>query len=263
MNMTPAQLEASNLLTEIFLRFNSRTAAVLSFRIVASYGVRYAVRKVEANSSDFAKKLCSDPEFEGLFTNRSSFFENIGGVDGLAGLMTARTVEDFEKAVDAASLVFTHSILDDASLGYCRVAAIVSPQDWEKFVIKKQISLEDVKSVKASSFEEILKNKVFEYIDKDLENQSLLFKVDRLYEICQPPTDFSGIKDYKFDRDHLKKLDDLRHDIVHGEGPVKKLPNGERDIEYLQKTTIHLLTLVNFKYDVKINPLGLPKFFKS
>lgn len=261
--MTTEQIEASDLLTEIFLRFNSRMSAVSSFRIVASYGTPYAVGKVEADSINFANKLASDPEFEKMFTDRSRFIEYIGGLDGLASLMTARTIKDFRKAVDAASLVFTHSILDDASLGYCRVSAIVSPQDWERFVIKKQISLEDMKSMKATGFGEVLKKKVFEYIDKELENQSLIFKIDRLYEICQPSPGFSGIRDYKFERDRIKQLDDLRHDIVHGDGPVKELPNGEGDIEYLGKTTVHLLTLVNFKYDVKLNPLVLLKFFKN
>ena len=44
------------------------------------------------------------------------------------------------------------------------------------------------------------------------------------------------MENYKYDNKRISGLDKLRHDYVHGVGIVNKLPNGEEDITYLEKT---------------------------
>ncbi len=61
--------------------------------------------------------------------------------------------------------------------------------------------------------------------------------------------------DYVFDRARLVQLDSLRHEIVHGSGPVNEIHVTDNDIWFLQKTAFFLLALVNmrrgFKFEVQ------------
>lgn len=248
LGMTPEQLEATNLLTKTFERFISRSVIVGSFRIVGFLGSQYVGTELDKNPH-FADEF-SHPLLSELFIDGEGSFKSIGGYEDLGKYITKRKFEDFKTAVDAASLVFAHSILDDATLGYCRVTAIISPKDWEQLILNKETSLKEVKS---KGIEEIIKTRLKEYIES-LERERLLSKVELLFKLCRPPRGFSRIANYKYDRDRLKELNNLRNSIVHGDGPIKKLPNGEEDIEFLFKTTLHLMTLITYRYGVEVNP---------
>ena len=50
--------------------------------------------------------------------------------------------------VDAASIVFAHSVLDAAALDYCRVTALVAPGDWESVIDQRQVKLSDLRGAK-------------------------------------------------------------------------------------------------------------------
>lgn len=60
-------------------------------------------------------------------------------------------------------------------------------------------------------------------------------------------------RDYVFDRKRIEDLDTLRHEIIHGEGPVSRLPNGENDIWYLEATNMFFVFLLNNRFQVKLN----------
>jgi hypothetical protein len=79
----------------------------------------------------------------------------------------------------------------------------------------------------------------------------------------QPPPGFVGVKNFAFDRERLKALDEMRHDIVHSRGPVVELPHGDDDILFLQKTATFLLSLVNQRYEVKIDPTYMKNIVKQ
>ena len=89
----------------------------------------------------------------------------------------------------------------------------------------------------------------------DLEKESLIKKVDKLFQICQPHNDYAPIKDYKFSKERLLALDKNRHDIVHKDIPIKPLPGGDDDIWFLFQTTMYLMGLVNMKFGLKMDPM--------
>ena len=62
------------------------------------------------------------------------------------------------------------------------------------------------------------------------------------------------MSDYTFDRNRLEKLDDLRHEAVHGSDPLVALEDGDDDVWFLQKTAFYLMALVNMRYDTRIDP---------
>jgi len=87
-----------------------------------------------------------------------------------------------------------------------------------------------------------------------LERESLLSKIDKLFQICKPPAKFSPIKKYTYDRHRLVKLDELRHEIVHGEGLKSPMIDCENEIIYMKNTANLLMALLNHAYGLKLNP---------
>lgn len=238
------------LFTQAFNGITSRFSVVQSLRRVANLGMPLATPKVHEEWLVFAHQLFHDPQYEHMFLDKKQALQASGGIEGMGKTMAENQLSMFKAAVDAASLVFAHSIVDSAALDYLRVTAAHNHSDWIPFVEQKKIS---VSTLKGRTYDEIVKDTVAEYLDL-LDRQSLLTKVDRLFQICKPEPHFEPMNDYKFDRDRLEKLDRLRHDIVHGSGPVTALEDGDDDVWFLQKTAFYFMGLVNMRYDTRIDP---------
>lgn len=206
------------LFTQAYNGITSRFTVVYSLRRVADLGMPAATPKVYEEWLAFAHQLFHDPQYEHIFLDKKGALQAAGGVEGMGQSMAENQLSMFKAAVDAASLVFAHSIVDSAVLEFLRVTAAHNHLDWVPFVEQKQIS---VSALKDSTYDDIIRDKVAQHIDS-LDRQSLLTKVDRLFQICKPEPDFEPMNDYKFDRGRLEKLDCLRHDIVHGSGPVRR-----------------------------------------
>jgi len=116
-----------------------------------------------------------------------------------------------QNAVDAASIVFAHSILDACVFGYLTVTSLASPDLWEQYVLKKKIELSDFKN---KSYKKVRDEKIQKFLT-ELERKSLLYKLDLLHNIAPPPAE--KISDtYKYDETRLRIFDEARHKIVHG-----------------------------------------------
>lgn len=237
------------LFTQAYNGITSRFTVVNSLRRVANLGMPAATPKVYADCLAFAHQMFHDPQYEGIILDKKGALQ-AGGIEGMGKSMANNQLSMFKAAVDAASLVFAHSIVDSAALDFLRVTAAHNHLDWMPFIEQKQISISALKGI---TYDDIVKDKVFQYIDS-LDRQPLLTKVDRLFHICKPEPNFEPMNDYKFDRDRLEKLDCLRHDIVHGSGPVAALEDGDNDVWFLQKTAFYFKALVNMRYDTRINP---------
>ena len=160
-----------------------------------------------------AEELLSDPQYEKFFLDKVKFAHSQGGVSGMARLMTDRLKTDFQMVVDAASLVFMHSAVDGAAYDLCLLSAFMRPSDWDPFIEKRQVLLSEVKE---HGYDEMAKRRRDKYL-ADFERSSLLDKVDRLFQLCQPPSPTG------FDRDRLEEIDRSRHDVVHGETSPRRL----------------------------------------
>ncbi len=242
--------DAEKLFTETFNVAASRFAVVSSFREISRLGLPHATIHIYDQYLEFADELFNDPQNDKLFIDKQKAFDQLGGVENLGAQLAQDNLKKYKASVDAASLIFAHSIIDNAALNYCRVCALLNHNDWEIFIKNKKLSVEEIRD---QSIDQILKIKVHEYIDS-LDRESLLFKVDRLFQVCRPPLNFSPLHNYAYDRERLKKLDQMRHEIVHESSSVPLLPSGDEDIWYLQKTANFFMALVNYKYEVKINP---------
>jgi hypothetical protein len=198
----------------------------------------------------FIEQIAADPEYkkiivkldgsEGTWDQEIKAFFQSG--------MTDNAVTNARIAIDGASLVFAQSILDDCAWSYLKVCALAAPADWEGVLKDKKIAFSAVGKPPEDLRQALIDEKL-----QDLEWESLLKKIDLLFQLCTPPRDFSPINNYEFDRGRLKQIDDERHAIIHRDGMGQPIPQIDGKLEYISKTANFLMGLVNNKYGVQLN----------
>jgi len=157
--------------------------------------------------------------------------------------------KDVRLAVNAATLLFSHSLLDAWLLEVCRLTAIVDPPYWESLVERKQVELGQVR---AKRYEQLVHEKVRALL-KGLERDSMLKKVDCILAQCRPARISSHNPSWRFDRAKLAELDRLRHDIVHRRVLVGRVPDALDVAFYFFETQRALELCVKRRFDLKLS----------
>ncbi len=166
---------------------------------------------------------------------------------------TDTALKNADAAVDAASLVFGHSIIDDCALEYCRVCALAKPEDWEPIFEKRTVTFQTL----MSKGKDEIRMDLIEARLKELERGPLLMKIKTLLSLCKPAGDYSPVGGYKFDEKRIEEIDTKRHRIIHENTFGRALTGVEQDLEYLQQTVHFMLALVNHHYSVRISEYRL------
>jgi hypothetical protein len=169
----------------------------------------------------------------------------------LTKAITEQSVTTFESALDAATLIFAHSVLDSAALDWCRVCALAEPEDFMPHIDQKKVTLSEVQRAEYSELRETAING---YLDR-LEREPLIKKLDLIFSLCPPSPTFVGIEDYRYDRDRIIALDNLRHDYVHRGALSVRLPRGDDDLSFLSLTDAFLLFLVIQRFGIRLWPI--------
>jgi hypothetical protein len=238
--------------SETFGRFMSNWSYIMSLRQVADVALPIAQGALSPIHAQAVEAIAADPQY-------SKFFTKLDGTpspmdDGLKEFlrtgMTNTAVTNSRTAIDAASLVFAQSMLDDSAWSYCRVCARVAPKDWEPLLEPKKIDYGSVCDRSA----EAIRDELLAATLSQLECESLLRKVDMLFPLCKPPPDFNPIGNYTFDRSRLEAIDNRRHRIIHGEGIKDAMNDLDADLEFVKKTSHFLMGLVNRRYGLRLHP---------
>ena len=154
-------------------------------------------------------------------------------------------VADFEAAVDAASLIFSHSVADAAIFELCEITASVRPSDWEHAVSSKKLSLSDVQGMEYSG---LLQAAVAAHI-RQVERDSLPEKIKKLIALCRPGAGILSYSGYQFSEERLSQIDQERHEVTHNAGP-RLVETIDGDIDFLERTVFALMAAVMEKYDL-------------
>lgn len=244
--MTPAEEKFA--LT--YKRFLKSWTVINSFREVAQAGLPWAEKVTSLRYSQYVESITTDPEYDRIFVGKQKFLDG-GGAKWLHDGMTKQAIVNARASVDAASLIFAHSVIDDSAWSYCLVTALAQPEDWEPHIENKKV---DFKLVKERKYEDLLKEAVERRL-RQLRNDSLLEKADMLHRVCQPPANFAPLNNYAYDRERLERIDEARHRVVHGDSLGETLPNVESDLEYIGKTVNYFMGLVNEHCGLQIDPM--------
>ena len=246
--------DPEQLLNHIFLRTGNTWGVITSLRTTMEAGLPTARAAIEASNADFMRRQLSGGQ-RSIFVDPSKVVADFA--HGMVRGMTDITLTQARSSMDAASLVFSHSLLDGAALDYCRVTTIVDPGTWEEILKGRQVPLHEVK---ARPFSELLQEQIDDYFET-LERESLFRKIDLVYKICQPKPKAETIKGYSFDRGRLERLDRLRHDIIHGAAFGQPIAGIDDELDYMLKTANHLMVLVAQRFDLKLSGEYMKSFY--
>jgi hypothetical protein len=242
--------EGEKLFNEVVARCFDRWRFILSFRITSKVGMKAAIEEIAAQKVTFVTDILQGSDYDKVILDKAAFFK-ANPPEKIVANMTEQTISETEMAMNAASLVFAHSVLDAAAFDYCRVTALVAPTDWESAVEKRTVPLVEIRG---SDYDRLLQQKLKEYFTQ-LERESLLTKADQLFARCKPPEKWNPMNNYVYDRGRLEKLDKHRHGVIHGETLGKDLRNADDEIDYMMRTALFYMGLVNLRYGLQINPL--------
>jgi hypothetical protein len=246
---------ATKLFTNTLMRSLKGFGLISSFRVIASMKMQSCSSDLRDHWTMFMHELDTNPDYKGILVDVNPNVPRTPNWARIGETFAQEELKNFLLAIDAASLAFAHSILDDAALQYCRVTAIVSPDSWESLVDDKQIKLREVKN---HSYDSLLRQKIDDHLDK-LERESLKWKIRRLFEICKPDSNFRAIKGFSYDENRLESLDELRHSIIHGPGPVQRLPAGDDDLHFMKLCALYLMMLVNHRFGIRFDEAQLDR----
>jgi len=239
---------AAGMLTQAFVDSTKGFSTVASLRRVSSSIAPYAQAAILPDATSLAQLFLTESGLRSAFGgNADLVIATLGGMEGITQGFVSQHLSAYEAAIDGASLILAHSVLDSAVYEYCRVTATARPADWESLVEGRKVAMS---SLKGSCYEDLLEAKVAEFV-KDFERESILKRADRLLAICQPEATSS--KGYKYSRERLQQLDDLRHSIVHGRSAYSRLPGIDNDIYFLQATNYFFYNLVMTRYQLPID----------
>jgi hypothetical protein len=233
---------------ETFRRFNNNWNLVLSLRQFLAATGSIAPLAVQEYHAGLVEAAATEPDFRRIFGDPGKPTDP-EVLSFIQTQITQLVLNNASTAIDAASLVFAQSILDDAAWSYLKVCATADPVAWEYMLENKQVSVKDFKT---KTFEQVRANFIEDRL-KQIGRESLLTKISLLFKLCTPPKDYSPMNNYQYSEDRLKTIDGQRHSIIHENAAGTPLPTLADDLEYLQKTAWFLMGLVNQKYKLKID----------
>jgi len=219
------------------------------FRQVVQAGFA-AATLVKTKEAEFLYDLTiSDPDYMKLVTDVEAFRKAMPK-EKFVELGVKQSAETATNLLNAATILFGHSMVDGAAFDYCRVIALQAPNDWEPELSNKQVALS---LVREKPIEEILRMKLKDLLE-DLEMKSLKEKIGRLHARCRPEKGWSPMHGYAFDLARIERLDWLRQNIVHGNALGQPIEDAVDEFDYMNRTCWYFMGLVNMRYGLMLDP---------
>jgi hypothetical protein len=239
---------AEELFSETLGRHIRTWSTVATFRDTLRAGLAAGAKSKAEQAAQLYDLLTTSPEYRVLLTSVEDFSKAMPK-ERFVQLGEKQMLGTTVNSLDAATILFAHSMVDGAAFDYCRVTALHAPQDWEPDLLNKQIPLSVVRE---ESFENIRRMKLDAALS-DLEMESLEKKIDRLHARCRPEKGWSPMRGYAFDMGRIRSLDKLRQEIVHGDGLGRPIANVDDEFDYMQRTCMYFMGLVHYRYGLQID----------
>ncbi len=232
-------------------------AIIDSLRRVSYAGIPYAKQVVAAEDRSLVASLISSGNLEKFIIGIKDEGDLQRTGDFLREKLTEQAIKNAAYSIDAASLVFAHTILDEALSAFLEITSQVATAFWRKRIEKKKIEVSELKDDR--SFAEILSLIIAKEIATMRRNASLIEKCNLLHQICKPEAGTMPATDYKFDSAVLLKLDQVRHDVIHGDQFGKEMPETEKNLKYLHDTWNYFFMLMHKSFGLRLDPAVMSK----
>jgi hypothetical protein len=235
-----------DLLQSAMLRCFKMPSEIGSLRSVLEAGVDHAMEVLTQQDAQFVREFFANEE---LFKDRAAF-EAALPPEKLVADLTSQKVLNARVAVNAASLIFTHSTVDAVAFDCCAAITLLDPGRCSRWVEDQPFTLGVLMN---ENPEGLLKRALAKKL-KGLNGQSLADKSDFIYRACKPERGWKAPTSYSFDRDRLAHVDDIRHDVVHRQGVQATRRLKEGDEHFLEQTGLHFVLLAVHALGVTFDP---------
>jgi len=243
-----AQWRADALFTDAFWRFNVQWGDIWSFREAALGGIPTQESKFRQKMNGLVHRMRPGGDLQHSLVDAESFFKS-GADRAYVEKSVTASLRGAQAAVNAASIVFGHSILESVMHSSLKIICILDRGEFINRIGKTRVSIAEALS---DNLVGIVDQKIRSEL-KDLERKGLVTKSDFLHDVCKPEHPYDGLG-YKFDRQRLRDLDDLRHRIVHG--PSTDVQYDVRShLDYLNLSCMYFIYMLHLKYMLKIIPI--------
>jgi hypothetical protein len=239
--------------TIAFRRMNNGWAIIHSLRMVSTAGMPYAAKVVEVEQTSLVSDLTISGDLKKFIIGIVDDDDLKKTADFLSQKLTEQTLKNASSSVDAASLLFAHSVLEDGLNSFLEITSDVAPEFWKDRVKKKPFDLE---AVMKRGLDDVVASFVREKIWSIRRSESLINKTDLLVEICKPSGPPSN-PNYKFDAVKLKSIDKLRQNIVHGDLLGAAIADINEKLEYLRNTWMYFFMLMHERFGLRLDPTML------
>lgn len=237
----------------------SQLSSLSTFYSVMFNGLPHGAKKRVLDMAEFTDELYEDGTLASWLDQPETVDEVYQVFNAQLDNTHQRIKDNTKKSLDAVAIILAHSILDVSVYGYLEVLSLASPESFINYIEKKQISLSEVGTKK---YEEICNEKIREYMEKQIERSSLIFKLDKFHEIVKPANTQIN-PDYKYDRERLVQFDKNRHDIIHGNNWTKYSIDFVKEVNYWLLLNVYFLREVVKKTGLKLSKEGGNKYFKN
>jgi hypothetical protein len=223
-------------------------AVIQSLRRVASIGIVHAPTFLDEEHKDWVRWLVSEGYLQDMLVAKMEGAELEKAATLLIGRLTNRVLMNASYSVDAASVVFGHTVLEDAVNSYLEITTEVLPEYWKRRVERKSVELGKLKE---SSVDELTGKAVLKEL-QNVRNESLVRRADLLHEICKTTVPFG---EYKYSQEMLGKIDKLRQEIVHGNDfGVEQIADIDAKIKYFHDTGLYFFIMMNKAFGLRLDP---------
>lgn len=222
-------------------RYLKGWALVHNLRFVSSRGFAASRDDLKDFYAEGFRKFISDPDIR----------DALAGMEDDAGLVvnqvTNRSREQAALSIDATSIILAHSVLDALLSDLLSFSGKYYPDSWLRYIKNKEVKY---------TYEELLqRNQVEirqEVIQKCLKppGYPIIKKCECLHIICKRDCHWKSMTDYAYEETELEKLDNLRHDIVHGLMFDLTITDIDGKLIYLENTGWHFILMMKERYNL-------------
>lgn len=164
--------------------------------------------------------------------------------------------DNAKRQLDAAVIVFAHSILDASVYGYLEVLSLALPESFKIYTENKTVCLSDVES---KTYNQLHQQKIRGFMKGTVERSSLIYKLDRFHEITKPSNTQMN-PSHKYDKKKLVEFDEARHNIVHGNNWSSYTIDFTKECFYWSLLNFYLVGLVIKRTGLKLSQEGGKKY---
>ncbi len=237
-NKFNAEIEISKIFGTGFRLLQS----ILSFYNTATAGLSDGSREQILKMWESMVYLYNTKELHTLLKEPESAKESLQKINENLPVMQQKLQDDVQKNINAASIVFAHGVIEEFVNGYLTITSQIKPESWEYLIRYKEMKIE---SFKNNSYEEIRNKAIKKLLQQEIRYKPLIGKLDLLHKITPPQGDILSSNDsFSYDRNRIIKLDNIRHQIVHGNDWDITSINFKIEYDYWFRLNSYLAALV-------------------